>query len=115
MNDEMEDAIEVLLRGQFEEPVPMDGFCDCVMEQLPARRRHNSRPLAAGALAGVAMCWFSLWSAPITAVGWQDWLSGEMSASAITLFIAMMSMAILAMVWTIAEAEDRSDPWRMIG
>ena len=114
MKDETDDVIDVLMRQHFEGPVPDDGFCESVMDRLPARRHRNKWPMAAGTVAGVAMCWFSLWSAPITSVGWQDWLSGEMSASAITLFIAMMSMAILAMVWTIAEAEDRSDPWRMI-
>lgn len=110
MNDETDDAIDVLLRQQFEGPVPADGFCDRVMAQLPARRRRNDWPLAAGALAGIATCWFSLWFSPITCVGWRDWLSGELSASAIALFIAMMGMAILALAWTIAEADDRYDP-----
>lgn len=107
MNDEMEDA---LLRKQFEGPVPDDGFCDRVMEQLPTRRRRNNWPLAAGALAGMATCWFSLLLSPIAYVGWRDWLSGDPSASAIALFISMMGMAILALAWTIAEADDRYDP-----
>lgn len=116
MNDEMVDVFDALLREQFEGPVPDDGFCDRVMDRLPARRRRNNWPLAAGTLAGVATCWFSLWSAPITYHGWQDWLSGELSASAVVLFIAMASMAILVMAWTIAEEDDRYDlpAWRMI-
>lgn len=114
MNDETDDVIDALLRQHFEGPVPDDGFCESVMDRLPARRHRNNWLMAAGTFAGVAMCWFSLWSAPIAYIGWQDWLSGEISASAITLFISMTSMAILAMVWTIAEAEDRHDTWRMI-
>lgn len=110
MNDEIEDAVDVLLREQFEGPVPVDGFCDRVMDRLPAGRRRSTWPLAAGVLAGVAMCGFSLWSAPITSIGWRDWLSGEPSASAIALFIVMSGMAILALAWTIAEADDRSAP-----
>ena len=110
MNGEKEDAIDVLLREQFEGPVPADGFCDRVMNQLPARRRRNRWTLAAGALAGMATCWFSLWSAPIAHVGWRDWLSGEPSASAIALFVSMIGMAILALAWAIAEADDRYDP-----
>lgn len=106
MNGEKDDDIDVLLRGQFEGPVPDDGFCDRVMEQLPPRRR-NIWPLVAGALAGVATCWLSLWSSPITYAGWRDWVSGELSASGIVLFIAMISMAMLALAWTIAEADDR--------
>lgn len=109
MTDEMEDAIDVLLREQFEGLVPDDGFCERVIEQLPARQRRVDWPLVAGTLAGAAMCWFSLWSAPITYVAWRDWLSGELSASAITLFISMMGVSILALAWTIAEADDRYD------
>lgn len=110
MNDEMDDAFDAALRAEFEGPVPDDGFCESVIARLPARRRRDIWPTAAGSLAGVATCWFSLWSAPITSVGWQDWSSGELSASAIMLFIAMMGMAILALAWTIAEADDRYDP-----
>lgn len=110
MNDQMEDVIDALLREQLEGPVPADGFCDQVMERLPARRRRYRWPVAAGVLAGVAMCWFSLWSAPITYIGWRDWLSGELSAPAITLFLSIMCLAILALAWTMAEADDLYDP-----
>jgi hypothetical protein len=110
MNNGMEDAIDVLLREQFEGPVPVGEFCDRVMDQLPARRRQNWWPLAAGLLAGVAMCWISLWSAPIVSIGWRDWRSGDLSASAIALLVAIMSMAVLALAWTMAEADDRYAP-----
>lgn len=109
MNDEMEDELDVLLREHFDGPVPDVGFCDRVMDRLPARRRCNQWPMASGTLAGVVMCWFSLWSAPITYIGWRDWLSGELSGSTNALFISIMGMAILALAWTIAEADDRYD------
>ena len=114
MNDEMEDVLDVLLRQQFEGPVADEGFCASVIDRLPARRLRNKWPMVAGIIAGVATCWFSLWSAPVAHAGWQDWLSGEPSASAVALFIAMTSMAILALAWAIAEADDRYDPRRMI-
>ncbi len=107
MNDDVEDAIDALLRKQFEGPVLADGFCDHVMQQLPVRRRLYRWPLATGTLTGVAMCWFSLWAAPITYIGWRDWLSGELSAPAITLFLSMMCLALLALAWSIAEADDQ--------
>lgn len=110
MNEEIEDVLDVMLRERFEGPVPDGGFCDRVMDQLPARRRHVKWPMAAGIVAGLATCWLSLWSAPITHIGWQDWLSGELSASVIELFISMMSMAILALAWTAAEADERYAP-----
>ena len=46
MNGEKEDDIDVLLREQFEGPVPDDGFCDRTMEQLAARPRRSSRRFA---------------------------------------------------------------------
>ncbi|MEQ1672171.1 MAG: hypothetical protein ABL893_15045 [Hyphomicrobium sp.] len=110
MNDEMENAIDLLLREQFEASVADDGFCDHVMARLPAIRRRNTWPLAAGTFAGLATCWFSLWFSPITYAGWRDWFSGELSASAIALFISMMTMTILALAWTITETDDRYDP-----
>lgn len=113
MTDTMDDAIDVLLREQFEGPVADDGFCASVMERLPARRRRNKWPMMAGTVAGVATCGISLSSAPIAYNGWQDWLSGAPSAATMALFIAMMSMAILALAWTVAEADDRSDSGRM--
>lgn len=109
-NEEMDGMIDGLLRERFEGPVPADDFCDRVMDRLPARRRRSNWPLAAGALAGMTTCWFSLWSAGVTYAGWRDWLAGQASASAMALFIAMIGMAILALVWTIAEADERYDP-----
>lgn len=114
MNDEAEDAVDALLREHFEEPVADDGFCASVLDRLPPRRRRNQWPMVVGIVAGVATCWFSLWSAPIAYNGWQDWLSGAPSAATMTLFIAMISMTVLALAWTIAEADDRSDRGRMV-
>lgn len=108
MSDEIEDALDVLLREQFDGPVADGGFCLSVMEHLPARRRRKDWPVAVGTLAGAVTCWFSLRSAPIAYTGWQDWLSGDLSASASALFVAIASMAILTLAWTIAEADDRN-------
>lgn len=109
MNNLSDDAIDALLREQFEGPVSADGFCDQVMGRLPARRRRFEWPLATGIVAGAALCWFTLRSAPIARIGWRDWLSGEPSAPAITLLLALMSFAILAIAWTMAQADDRPD------
>lgn len=111
MNDDIDDVIDAMLRDQFDAPVADNGFCERMVERLPARRRRANWPLSVGVLAGVVLCWFSLWSAPIAYAGWRDWLAGDLSASAMTLFVAMTGMAILALAWTIAEADDRYDPW----
>ena len=108
MNEEIEDVFDIRLPERIEGPVPDGGFSDRLMDRLPARRRHISWPMPAGIAAGLASCGFSLWSAPVTHIGWRDWLSGELSA--IGLFILMASMAILALAWTAAEADDRYGP-----
>lgn len=110
MNNQMDDEIEALLRDQFDGPAAPDDFCERVMAQLPAGRRFTIGPVTAGAFTGVVMCWGSLWSAPIARIAWRDWLSGELSASAFVLFSAMMILALLALAWTFAEADDRTDP-----
>ncbi|MDP1739058.1 MAG: hypothetical protein Q8L23_16645 [Caulobacter sp.] len=110
MNEEMEDVFDIRLPERFEGPVPDRGFCDRVMDQLPSRQRHIKWPMAAGTAAGLATCGFSLWFAPIMHIGWRDWLSGELSAPVIALFFSMMSMAILALAWAAAEADDRHGP-----
>ena len=115
MKDLSDDAIDALLREQFDGLVPADCFCDQVMGRLPARRRHYEWTLVVGIVAGAAMCWWSLKSAPIARIGWRDWLSGEPSEPAITLMVAIASFAILAMAWATAQADERNDqPWRRL-
>jgi len=106
MTEFEDDAVDKILRDRFEGPVPDDGFCDDVMQVLPARRR-NAWPLAAGIAAGGVACWLSLLSTPLLRIGWKDWLSGEPSAPALILFAAMAGVSLLAMAWTAAEADDR--------
>ena len=106
MNEKTEDVLDALLGQSFDGPVPAHDFCERVMHQLPARRRRNTWPLVIGVLAGAVACGLSLWSTPIMQAGWQDWFSGESSASAIALLASMMGMAMLAAAWVMAEADD---------
>ncbi len=109
MNDEMDEALNSLLRGQFEGPVPDDGFCDRVMELLPSKRHQKNWPLVVGILTGTATCALTLWSAPITSIGWQEWVSGVPSEFALALFISMIGLEILALAWAVAEVGDRDN------
>ena len=107
IDDTNDDAIDALLRKQFDGPVPDDGFCDRVMAELPARPRRTAWPLALGALTGVVACGWSLWSAPLAHAALRDWLAGQASAPAVALMAAMLGMSVLAAAWTLAEAHDR--------
>lgn len=107
---ETEDPIDALLRDQFEGPVAADGFSEAVMDRLPARRQRRNWPLAAGALAGIALCWNSLGSSSLIRSAGQDWLSGNLSGAALALLAVMAGGAVLALAWSIAEADDRAAP-----
>lgn len=106
MNHELDDAIEALLRKQFDGPVRDEGFSRRVMQRLPRRRRRVSWPLWSGIVAGAVACWLALLSSPLPRTGWRDWMSGDWSAPAVLLLLAALGMAMLALAWGVAEAGD---------
>lgn len=106
MNHSHDDAIDALVRKQFDGPVRDDGFSERLMQKLPPRRRRSMWPLITGILAGTAACWLSLMSTSSLDVGWHDWMSGELSASAITFIGAIFITSLLAFWWTTMEATD---------
>ena len=106
MSHQHDDAIEALLRNQFEGPVSDGGFSERVMQRLPPRRRPMAWPLWAGVVTGAAACWLSLSFSPLLHDGWQHWMHGELSASAIALLLSIAGMSLLASWWSVAEADD---------
>jgi hypothetical protein len=100
-----DDAVDALLRRQFEGAVADNGFCDRLMQQLPARPRRRAWPLWSGIAAGTAACALSLWSTPLVQLGWRDWAGGQLSAPVIALLLALAGMSLLAMCWSLAEAD----------
>jgi hypothetical protein len=107
MSNLQDNDIDKVLLEQFEGPVADDGFCDHVMQSLPARRRVYRWPLALGIILGGILCWLSLQAAPLIRIGWRDWVSGQLSAPAIILLASMAGLSLLALAWTTAEADDR--------
>jgi len=107
MSHPHDDAIEALLRKQFDGPVRDEGFSERVMQRLPPRRQRMAWPLWAGVVAGTAACWLSLMFSPLLHAGWRDWVSGELSAPAMTLLLALATMSLLASWWSVVEADDR--------
>lgn len=107
MNEPSDEMIEALLRGQFDGPVRDDGFSDRVMQRLPRHRRRSTWPLWGGVLLGVGACWLALLDSPLLQIGWRDWLRGDYSAPTVTLLLAILGMAVLALAWGVAETQDR--------
>ena len=106
MNELSEDAIEILLRQQFDGPVPDAGFAEHVMQALPPRRRHSRWPAWTGLAAGVVACWLALLPSPLLHAAWRDVLRSRWSVADITLLLVMGGMALLALAWGVAEADD---------
>lgn len=100
-----DDAVEALLQRQFEGAVADDGFCDRVMKRLPARPRRRAWPLWSGIAIGVAACASTLSSNPGLQLGWRGWIGGDMSPSALAVLAALAGMSLLAMCWSLAEAD----------
>lgn len=106
MSDPSDDAIEALLRKQFDGPVSDAGFSDRVMQGLPPARRRTTWPLWTGVLAGVVACWLGLLHAPILNVGWSDWLRADWSVSAITVALVVVGLSLMALLWSVGEADN---------
>ena len=98
--------IDALLRRQFEGPVSDEGFTARLIQQVPTRPGRAVWPLWAGIAAGIGACWLSLMSTPVLQLGWQSWLSGKPSSSAIILIAVAGGMSLLACWWTAMEADD---------
>lgn len=99
--------IDAMLRQAFDGPVADAGFTDGLTARLPARRRVTTWPLMLGMAVGVAVCWLSLDTTPVLRIAWRDWLSGQWSGSFLTVLVAAAGMSMLALIWTLSEAEDR--------
>jgi hypothetical protein len=113
MNDPSDDALDALLREQFDGPVAADGFTERVMARLPPRRRRfRTWPMAAGIAGGIVTCWLSLRSLPVMDAGWRDWLASAPSASAMTLLFAVSGVSLLAALWALAEAGEPDSSFR---
>jgi hypothetical protein len=109
MNEADDDAIEALLRADFEGPVEIGDFGDRVMAALP-RRRWRRWPRTAGLAAGAIACWLSLLAAPLPIAGWRDWLDGRMSAPALILIACVAAASLLALAWAVLEADAGRGP-----
>jgi len=106
MNPQREHDIDALLRQSFDGPVADAGFSDNVMRHVPLHRRRSAWPLALGVLAGAMLCWLTLYDSALWRAAWQGWLAGECTASTIVPLMTMAVLALLALGWTLAEADD---------
>lgn len=106
MNDEIDNAIEHLLRDHAPNPVADDGFCAGLNERLPPRKPPIKWPLAVGILAGLLACWLSVSAAPAALIGWHDWISGDLTSPALALLVSLAGLNLMALAWTLTEAQE---------
>src|SRR5687768_1480120 len=106
MNPRHDHDIDALLRQSFDGPAPDAGFSERVMRQLPPRRRRSTWPLVAGVVAGVILCSLNVSTSALWRTAWQEWLFGEWSTSTLVVLATMAVMTLLALGWSLAEADD---------
>lgn len=106
MNPMHDEDIDALLRQSFDGPVPDAGFSDRVMQRVRPRRRASPWLLAVCVFAGALMCWLSLYDSSLWRAAWQGWLAGKWSASTVVTLATMAGLSLLALGWTLAEADD---------
>ena len=106
MNPIDDNDLDALLRQAFDGPVPDAGFSDRVLRTLPRRRRWSAWPLATGVLVGAALCSLSLSGSALWRAAWHGWLAGERSTSILIVLAMMAGMSLLALAWSLAEADD---------
>jgi hypothetical protein len=108
MNDDLDAAVDRLLRDHAPVPVADAGFCNDLLDRLPPRRPRAQWPLGIGVAAGALACWFSMQSAQVALAGWHDWLSGNLTASTLLLAGSAAGLSLLAMAWALAEAQEQA-------
>ena len=106
MNPVHDDDIDALLRKSFDGPLPDAGFSDRVMQRVPPRRRPFAWPLATGLLVGAILCSLSVFTSPLWRAAWHGWLACEWSTSTLIMLSIMAGMSLLALGWSLAEADD---------
>ena len=89
MNDQIDDAMDRLLREDAPGAVADEGFSVGLVESLPLRRPRAKWPLAVGIMAGTLGYWFTMQSAKVALTGWQDWLLGNLTSSALVLLASV--------------------------
>lgn len=106
--DGIDNTIEQLLREAAPDPVADEGFCADLIGRLPPRRARSEWPLAVGLIAGMLACWLTLRSAPVAAIGWQDWLAGDLTSAPLVLLVSAAGLGLLALAWTLVEAQEQA-------
>ena len=107
MNPRHDDDLDALLRQSFDGPTADGGFSEGVMRRLPPRRRRPSLwPLAAGILVGTVLCALSLSGSSLWNAAWRGWRVGDGSGATLIVLSTMAAMSLLALAWTLAEADD---------
>lgn len=104
MNETPDDALDTLLRREFEGPVPDDGFSARVARELPARPRRIAWPLpiafaCGGVLAGAAVATSPLWGEVA-----QEVAAGVPGAASAVLLTVALCLGALCCAWALEEA-----------
>jgi hypothetical protein len=105
MTHQIEQNVDELLRDYYEPLVADDGFCEQVMQKIPAQRKYNYTYFLITLLIGLCVFLWQLTSTALFQHGWQDWMQGDMSLSAVGLCAVLFSMTVCLSWWLLSESE----------
>lgn len=105
MNHQVEHSVDALLRELKEEPVADDGFCDRVIQKIPARRKTNYVYLAIAFAVGMLAFFWQMVSTPMFLQGWHDLAQGQVSMAVMLVCAVFFLVSLLVSAWVLTEPE----------
>lgn len=105
MKHQSEPSVDELLRDFYESPVADDGFCDRVMQKIPAQRKSNHIYLVIGFVVGMLVLLWQMVSIPLFQNGWHDLAQGQFSISVLILCALLFGVSLSVSAWVLTEPE----------
>lgn len=102
-NETPDDALDALLRREFEGHVPDDGFSERVARALPPRPRRHAWPLPLAAVCGGVLAWAAVSPSPLWGDVAREAAAGVPGAASAVLFTVALGLGALCGAWALEE------------
>ncbi len=103
MNETPDDALDVLLRREFEGPVPDEGFAARLSRSLPPRRRRRAWPLPLAAVTGGVLAGAAVATSPLWGDVAREAAAGVPGAASALLLTVALCLGALSCAWALEE------------
>jgi hypothetical protein len=104
MNDLSDEAIDALLRRDFEGPVADDGFSLRVMHALPTRKRRPTWLLPLALAGGGALAWAALTPSSLWLEVAREGATGSPGPATVLFLVVMLGTGLVGCAWALEES-----------